>query len=111
VSKLLTAQQEFSFCLVNFLDQFYEMHPDVEITFGDFYATTGHMVESCHYSRLAADINFFYKGRYLRTYDDAPGIWDSAGALWKSQHSLARWGGDFKSRDLNHFSFEWDGKQ
>ena len=111
MSKLVETQQQFSLCLVRFLDQVYELHPDVELTFGDFYATDGHMAESTHYSRLGADINFFYDGEWLTRYEDAPGIWDSVGSLWKSCHPLARWGGDFKLRDLNHFSFEWNGKQ
>jgi hypothetical protein len=111
VSKLLTTQQQFSFALVTFLDQVYEMHPEVEITFGDFYAQDGHIEGSTHYSRLGADLNIFFEGKLLRTYEDSPGIWDALGSLWKSTHHLARWGGDFESRDLNHFSFEWEGKQ
>ena len=36
-----------------------------ELTFGDAYATTGHIKNSFHYKRLAIDLNLFKDGVYL----------------------------------------------
>ena len=67
-----------------------------EITFGDFYAKTGHCIGSFHYKRLAADLNLFKNGIYLRkTKDHKPlGLfWESIGGSWGG-----RW------NDGNHYS-------
>jgi len=68
-----------------------------ELTFGDAYATSGHIEESFHYKRLAIDLNLFRDGKYLvETSDHAPlGIfWESLGGTW---------GGHFG--DGNHYSW------
>ena len=72
-----------------------------ELTFGDAYATTGHMENSLHYKRLAVDFNLFKDGRYLtRTEDHAPlgEYWEAIGGTW---------GGRFN--DGNHYSLEHNG--
>ena len=72
-----------------------------ELTFGDAYATTGHMENSLHYKRLAVDFNLFKDGRYLtRTEDHQPlgEYWEAIGGTW---------GGRFN--DGNHYSLEHNG--
>ena len=72
-----------------------------KLTFGDAYATTGHMENSLHYKRLAVDFNLFKDGRYLtRTEDHAPlgEYWEAIGGTW---------GGRFN--DGNHYSLEHNG--
>jgi len=110
---LLEKQQSFMLALGAFLETVYgdRSLDDVDFTGGDLWAHDGHMDGSLHYIRLAVDLNLFYRGKYIRTYEEAPHIWDRLGEIWKSTHHLARWGGDFESRDLNHYSFEHDGVQ
>lgn len=89
------------------------------LTFGDAYRDHrlhGGMGQKKSYSstnsnhkfRLAVDFNLFVCGRYITSdcqeYQDL-------GAEWKKINGYARWGGDFKSMDLNHFSFEHSGYQ
>lgn len=80
-----------------------------EFTLGDAYRPDGkgHMPGSLHYSRLAIDLNLFVDGVYVRAWHPA---WDELGVVWKALHPLARWGGDFKAKDYNHFSVEHGGK-
>lgn len=95
--------------LVGQLVNFIYGHPGWAITFGDFSRTDqkGHMVGSCHYIRLAADLNLFVNGVWQQV--DCP-AWEEIGAYWKTFHALCAWGGDFKSVDLNHFSLRHDGR-
>src|SRR6185369_651776 len=81
----------------------YDEHDGWEITFGDFNRPDqkGHMVNSLHYSRLAADFNLFVGGIYK---DQDCDEWQAIGAKWKSMNTLCRWGGDFAQCDLNHVS-------
>ncbi len=109
MSELLQRQMRFMRAIGNFISAVNLIHPDVEMTAGDFWATADHMIGSMHYARLAADINIFYQGDWLETYEQAPDIWDSLGRIWKAQHEHARWGGDFEEKDLNHFSFTYNG--
>lgn len=62
---------------------------------------------SCHKIRLARDKNLFKDGRFLTSTEDHRFI----GEKWKSMHPLARWGGDFRRPDGNHYSFEHQGHQ
>jgi len=74
-----------------------------EVTLGDAFATTGHKDNSCHYIRLAVDLNLFKDGQYLtETKDHEPlGIkWESMGGSW---------GGRFQ--DGNHYSLEHEGRR
>lgn len=110
-SRLLTYQQDFARILALFIVEVTnDPELDVEVTFGDFYATRGHMPGSNHGRRLASDLNVFHKGEWLRTYNQAPDTWDELGQRWKRLDSRARWGGDFRgdsAGDYNHFSFGW----
>ena len=70
---------------------------DYEITFGDAYATSGHIDNSFHYKRLAIDINLFKDGVYLTLNEDHEPLglfWESIGGTWGG-----RW------QDGNHYSW------
>lgn len=112
-SSLGDKQRLFMWCMGQLINYAYDqdLNQDLAFTAGDFARKDGrgHMTGSMHYDRLAADLNVFMLAingtwEYLESYDQAPRIWDRLGAYWKSLHPLCRWGGDFESRDLNHFS-------
>lgn len=67
--------------------------------------TSDHMPHSNHHVGLAADINLFRNGVYLKNTEDHAIL----GAKWKTMHPLARWGGDWG--DGNHYSFEYMGRK
>ena len=74
-----------------------------ELTFGDAWAKTGHMVNSLHYVRLAIDLNLFRDGKYLTSTEDHRPLgeyWESIGGAW---------GGRFG--DGNHYSLEHQGRK
>ena len=109
-SSLGDKQRLFMWCMSEFLDYAYN-YEDLALTAGDFARKDNrdHMPSSLHYDRLAADLNVFIftvEGTwdYIESYDEAPGVWNRLGNYWKSLHPLCRWGGDFETRDLNHFS-------
>lgn len=60
---------------------------------------------SLHLIGLAADLNLYVDGVYQTTTEAHRKIGDK----WKSMHPLARWGGDFKKQDGNHYSLEHEG--
>lgn len=62
---------------------------------------------SLHGDRLAIDFNLFSHGVFLRDSQ----AWKFAGDYWKTLHPLARWGGDFATKDGNHFSLEYQGRK
>ncbi len=70
-----------------------------ELTLGDAMATDGHSSNSFHYKRLAIDLNLFKDGEYLTTTEAHAEL----GAYWKSIGGT--WGGDFKRKDGNHYSW------
>lgn len=70
-----------------------------ELTLGDAQATTGHSKNSFHYKRLAIDLNLFKDDKYLQLTEDHAEL----GAYWKSIGGT--WGGDFKRKDGNHYSW------
>lgn len=70
-----------------------------ELTFGDAYTKTGHKENSFHYKRLAVDLNLFKDGKYLDKTEDH----ELLGKFWKSLGGT--WGGDFKDKDGNHYSW------
>lgn len=113
-SRLSDKQRLFMWCQKELLTYAYDN--DWAFTAGDFSRMDrrGHMTDSLHYSRLAADLNLFVfmenHWEYIDTYEEAPSVWTSLGGYWKSLHPLTAWGGDFPSRDLNHFSIKAWGK-
>lgn len=70
-----------------------------ELTFGDAFAKTGHSKDSFHYKRLAIDLNLFKDGKYLTETEDHRPL----GEYWQSIDGT--WGGEFKKKDGNHYSF------
>jgi hypothetical protein len=63
--------------------------------------------KSCHKVRLAIDLNLFKDGKYITNEVGH----EELGKWWKDGHPLARWGGDFRIKDFNHYSFEHEGMQ
>ncbi|GBU21090.1 hypothetical protein R80B4_00979 [Fibrobacteres bacterium R8-0-B4] len=62
-----------------------------------------HTEKSCHYVRLAIDLNLFKDGKYLtKTADHKP-----LGEYWESLGGS--WGGRFG--DGNHYSLEHEGRR
>jgi hypothetical protein len=60
---------------------------------------------SLHTERLAIDLNLFKDGEYMSDLES----YRPLGDYWKSLHPLARYGGDFASPDMDHFSLTWGG--
>ena len=69
-----------------------------ELTFGDAYASSGHIDGSFHYKRLAIDLNLFKDGEYLTETQDHKQL----GLFWENIGGT--WGGRFKNPDGNHYS-------
>ncbi len=67
--------------------------------------TSDHMKNSVHHLGLAADLNLYRNGVYLKQTSDHA----ASGAVWKTRHSLCRWGGEFS--DGNHYSLEYQGRK
>lgn len=86
-----------------------------ELSFGEAFRTVQQaawnakagsgIANSLHVRRLAIDLNVFKDGTYLTLSEQYAPL----GEYWKTLHPLARWGGDFKKPDGNHFSFTWEG--
>lgn len=78
-----------------------------EMTVGDAWARAGHSPNSCHYIRLAIDLNLFNKdGKYL---DKGPEMEAAHGMLHDYWDSIG--GGRRISQDLNHYSLEEGGRR
>lgn len=60
-----------------------------------------HKDGSWHFNRLAKDYNLFKDGKYLRATEDHRKF----GEYWKSLDPKCTWGGDFKKKDGNHYSY------
>lgn len=105
---LLAKQKLFAKLLAQLITWIFG-HPTWAVTLGEGYDDDGrgHMPGSLHYSRLAQDLNLFVEGHYVTGWHPA---WDEIGATWKGMNFLSRWGGDFASRDFNHFSLHHEGK-
>lgn len=67
------------------------------LTFGDAWATSGHIPKSFHYRRLAIDLNLFKEGIYLTKTEDHRFL----GEFWESIGGS--WGGHWD--DGNHYSW------
>ncbi len=111
MSEFVALQQAFADTMADFLC-WIKAQTDADgrrlyaVTFGDFQAHDGHMNNSCHYIRLAADLHLFIGGAYQSDSEAHRPL----GEKWKSMHPLARWGGDFPTPDGNHYSFAYQGR-
>lgn len=63
------------------------------------------VAHSLHTEKLAIDLNLFKDGVYIT---DDTGHTD-LGAWWKARGANHCWGGDFTSKDFNHYSISPDG--
>jgi hypothetical protein len=114
MSDLLLEQQLFAKNIARLI--YYLNNMGFEVTFGEaqrtqeqaeIYAKQGKGSKfSNHIIRLAIDLMLFRGAIYLKSCED----YEIAGNFWKSLHPLNRWGGDFKSKDGNHFSMLWQGR-
>lgn len=88
------------------------------VTLGEAYRTpeqakldaakgTG-IVDSLHCERLAIDLNLFTRGGEYLTGAEG---YTELGTWWKKQGLNYRWGGDFTTRDYDHFSLSPDGRR
>ena len=111
--KLGKKQEEFSICLAKFVVWIYCQ--GWKIRWGEvlrtkeqaeIYAREGKgILNSVHRKKLAADVYLSKRGKVVWGIEDYRDLGDK----WKSLHPLARWGGDFRRRDVFHFSFEHNG--
>jgi hypothetical protein len=111
---LRNLQSVFAALVPRLIDKATEM--GYEVTLGDAYRDPrvhgavgvkqgyGH-ARSGHKRRLAIDINLFKDGAFLEISEAHRPL----GEWWEQQHPFARWGGNFKSPDGNHYSFEYEG--
>jgi hypothetical protein len=79
-----------------------------ELTFGESYDDDGqgHMKGSTHYIRLAQDFNLFKDGKWL---DKGAEMEKGHGILHDHWDTLG--GAKRIDKDLNHYSFEWEGRR
>jgi hypothetical protein len=63
------------------------------------------IVHSLHMERLAIDLNLFKDDVFLTT----PDAYVQLGTWWKTLGANYRYGGDFATRDYDHFSITPDG--
>jgi hypothetical protein len=108
-SSLGKKQELFAWAMGKLLCYVYERGYRARL--GDFHRPDkqGHMPGSLHYEKLAGDVNVFFEGKWLDSYDAGPLVWDDLGWYWKQLHPLCTWGGDFG--DFNHFSVTNGGKK
>ena len=97
--KLSTTQMEFAAAMTKLL-AWAHRQPGYGVTFGDFFAKTGHIEGSYHYKKLAADLNLFIDGKYQTT----TAAHQKMGEKWEKLGGT--WGGRFKRvKDGNHYSW------
>jgi len=104
--RLIEEQQLFMRLLPKLLNKAFEL--GYEVTGGDLWSKpeyNAHKQNSCHYIRLAIDLNLFKNGIFLATSDAHKPL----GEFWESLHPLCRWGGRFG--DGNHYSMEYEGRK
>lgn len=100
--KLVDKQILFTKYVAKLIEQAYSL--GYGLTFGDAARMDGkgHKPFSLHYLRLAVDLNLFVDNKWRKTYCPE---WQILGDYWKSLDKDCTWGGDFKQKDYNHFSY------
>ena len=99
------AQRKFSLMVAKLIVYAYDI--GYEISLGEGYDddNTGHMDGSLHYKRLAQDMNVFKKEIWLSGGKEAEIAFNKLHDYWDSIGGAKR-----IKKDLNHFSFAWEGK-
>ena len=103
-------QVEFSRLVPRLIDKAFEL--GYTVTLGDAFRDPrlhGAMgvklgygaAKSYHKQRLAIDLNLFKNGKFLQSTEDHREL----GEWWEKQNPLCTWGGNFKSKDGNHYSY------
>ena len=100
--KLSEKQSEFTRCIGLLI--VYATKQGYSLTFGDAYATRGHIPNSNHYRRLAVDFNLFVDGEYIRTSQHR--AWSDLHEHWETLSPMAS---PMIISDANHFSFTHKG--
>lgn len=97
--KLGEKQELFSRLIAELIIEIYKAGYAVRI--GDVFAKPRNPLEhasnSQHYQKLAADLNLFKDGKFLKKTEDHAAF----GKLWEYKHPLCRWGGRWN--DGNHY--------
>jgi hypothetical protein len=106
-------QEEFAQSVARLIQKADEL--GYHVTFGEAYRTPEQAAlnaksgagisNSLHTERLAIDLNLFRDGRWIT---DGEGHTE-LGVWWKGLGPMYRHGGDFKSKDWNHYSISSDG--
>ena len=98
---MTTGQKQRKFTLMTAHLILFAYEQGYELSFGDAARMDGkgHVDGSFHYKRLAVDFNLFKDGEYLTTTK----AHEVLGEFWKSIGGS--WGGDFKRKDGNHYSY------
>ena len=82
--------------------------PRLHGAFGESQGGSYSSRRSCHKLRLAIDLNLFMMEDGAMTFCRKSSDHLVFGTYWKTLHPLARWGGDFRRPDGNHYSFtQW----
>jgi len=95
--KLSERQRAFTAALTKLFAWIHEN--GYEFTLGDAWAKTGHVTGSYHYQRLAVDLNLFIDNKYQTSTTAHTPIgeeWERLGGTW---------GGRFRVKDGNHYSW------
>ena len=100
------AQRKFTLMIGKLILKAYEL--GYELTLGEGYDDdgVGHMKGSLHYVKLAQDLNLFKNGVWL---DKGPEMEKGHGMLHDYWDSIG--GARRISKDLNHYSYAWQGKR
>lgn len=126
MSDLADRQALFMECLGKFLALApnvidYQLGYKIRIRLGEGYVgdsinkpteDTPHMRTGSHFNRLGIDliIDKFEDNANVWTYQTSDTVlYDVLGHLWLFLNPLCRWGGDFSTRDYNHFSITFAG--
>jgi len=94
-------QRKFTLMIAELIIWAYEN--GFELTFDDAYAKDGHSKNSFHYKRLAVDLNLFINVDGKPVYQKTTEAHRTIGEKWLSMGGT--WGGNFKRKDGNHYSY------